>query len=146
VAKRGRTSKTSQVKSSSASVPGLHICIASISASSLGQASPSQTLPHKLPLRKTHPELIWHRTPALIKPPHQPSHQLLPHLTQIPPQHLRILPIAWPLISLVQRKPRLPRQTKLLERQIYQALLRALGVLRWFQRGQTVGEEEDAVD
>lgn len=106
----------------------------------------SQTLPHKLPLRKTHPKLIRHRTAPLIKPPQQPSHQLLPHLTQIPPQQLRILSIPWPLISLVQRKSGLPRETKLLEREVYQALLCALGVLRWFQRGQTVGEEEDAID
>lgn len=109
-------------------------------------SSSSQTLPHELPLGETHPELVRRRAPALVQPAQQAPHQLLPHLTQVASQRLGILSIPRTLVGLVQREARLARQTEVLEREVDQALLGGLGVLRRFYSRQAVGEEEDAVD
>lgn len=76
----------------------------------------------------------------------QPYSQLLPHLTQILPQRLRLLSIPRRLECLVQRKPGLPRYTKLFQRTVYQRFLSGPLVHVGFDFGEAVGDEKDAVD
>lgn len=99
------------------------VCCARLSTHNL------QRLAHKLPLAKTQPPLTrpLALTLPLIQPLPQPPRNLLPHLPQIPPQNLGLLPtlrrLKRPLPA--QRKPRLPRQRKInVERDIVENLLR----------------------
>jgi len=72
-------------------------------------SSPSQTLPHKLPLRKAQPPLTRPitliPTPILIDPRQQPTRQFLPHLHQILFQCLCFLSVSRWVEHLVERKP-----------------------------------------
>ena len=76
----------------------------------------------------------------------QPNRQLLPHLTQITPQLLRLIAIPWCLIRLIQRKPRLTGYAELLQRAVDQRLLCGSRVHVRLHFREAVGEEENAVD
>jgi hypothetical protein len=105
-----------------------------------------QALPHKLPLRKAQPPLTRRLAPSIIQPPQQPARQLLSNLPYIPSQRLGLGPIPRPLKRLIQRKPRLPRQAELLEREVRERLLCGTLIHVRPDLGQAVGKEERAVD
>jgi len=103
-----------------------------------------QALPHEFPLRKAQPPFIRPNA-ALVQSPMQPDGQLLPHLTEITPQSLRLRPVPRRLERLVEGKPRLAGNAELLEGAVDQGLFGGARVHRGLHLGQAVGHKEDAI-